>query len=221
MPTIDASQRGCTFPDCSKPHRAKGYCAGHYMQYTTGKPLKELQVRKPRPVCKFEGCDKSYLARGYCSGHYYQWSMGYELRELTRQRKSDGTWAERARYALDQNIEIVGDCHIWTKTKDRFGYGRIWFENERWLVHRLAYTVKMDDKDACGSHSVHHTCAQSSCLNPDHLQLVTHYDNMAEMLERQGYLKEIDSLKKKIRDLESVNTGRLTKMERYVICNRY
>lgn len=32
----------CSFPECGKPHRAKGLCSGHYQQNTLGKPLATL-----------------------------------------------------------------------------------------------------------------------------------------------------------------------------------
>lgn len=37
----------------------------------------------------------------------------------------------------------------------------------------------------------HHKCANNRCVNPDHLQWVTHWANQAEMMERQAYLARI------------------------------
>ena len=214
---VDTSERYCGFPGCDRPYKAKGHCGGHYAQLNAGKPLKELQHRNLYSTCQYEDCDKDHFAKSYCAGHYYQWSMGYTLKPLTRQRTSEGTWFERATYALYQSMINLDDCHVWTGTKDRLGYGRIWFEKESWLVHRLSYVIKMNNKDACGHESVHHICANSSCFNPDHLRLVTQSENMAEMLARQSYLKEIQDLKTQIADLK-LSKPQFTKMELYVLC---
>jgi len=33
------NQRTCTFDGCARPHEARGYCNGHYLQQRRGKPL--------------------------------------------------------------------------------------------------------------------------------------------------------------------------------------
>ena len=63
----------------------------------------------------------------------------------------------------------------------------------RWLaVHRLALEASMGGP--LGSQPAHHICANPRCVNPDHLQPVTHRDNIAEMLARNAYLARIREL---------------------------
>ena len=45
-----------------------------------------------------------------------------------------------------------------------------------------------------GSQAAHHKCANAACVNPEHLQPVTHYDNSAEMFARHSYIKRIRDL---------------------------
>lgn len=55
------------------------------------------------------------------------------------------------------------------------------------FVHRLVMGNPPDSV-------VHHVCARTSCVNPDHLQRVTQRENAAEMLERNYYLGRIAAL---------------------------
>jgi hypothetical protein len=52
-----------------------------------------------------------------------------------------------------------------------------------------------------GSHQAHHTCAERACVNPDHLQPVTQRENVAEMLTRKSYVKRIEELEARLRQL--------------------
>ncbi|MFJ7227694.1 HNH endonuclease [Streptomyces sp. NPDC098090] len=51
---------------------------------------------------------------------------------------------------------------------------------------------------------VHHRCAKPACFNPDHLQLVTQRENVAEMLERNAYIKRIEELEERVHHLEGL-----------------
>ena len=59
-------------------------------------------------------------------------------------------------------------------------------------VHRLVMEVKLGR--SIGDEPVHHICANRSCVNPDHLQLVTVAENNAEMLARRVYEARIAEL---------------------------
>lgn len=47
--------RLCAFPDCGKPHEAKGFCAGHYRHYKRGEELRPLGPRNRTNTLTFEG----------------------------------------------------------------------------------------------------------------------------------------------------------------------
>jgi hypothetical protein len=68
------------------------------------------------------------------------------------------------------------ECWEWQGYKDRRGYGWIKYkkENKNFAVHRLAY------EHWCGpiTHEIDHVCKNHSCLNPRHLEDVTHAVNM-------------------------------------------
>jgi len=52
-----------------------------------------------------------------------------------------------------------------------------------------------------GSQHAHHKCGNAACVNPEHLQPVTHRENIAEMMARQSYLARIEELECRVREL--------------------
>jgi len=94
-------------------------------------------------------------------------------------------------------------CWQWTGTIDTNGYIQAYYPRQNGSrtirLHRLIARVFLDGKDA---DVVHHKCANRSCVNPDHLQVTTQNDNLAEMLARNSYLKQIDDLRAALREYE-------------------
>lgn len=67
-------------------------------------------------------------------------------------------------------------CHNWTGgTTGENGYGRTHFRDEAWLTHRLIVTL-IHGPIPKGM-EVHHKCFNRKCMNPTHLELLTHLEN--------------------------------------------
>lgn len=82
------------------------------------------------------------------------------------------------------------ECVLWPRTVDRWGRGRIWHGKKlmlahRWVWERLNGPIP-DDLLVC------HHCDNPSCVNPAHLYLGTHADNMRDMTERKRYFAATD-----------------------------
>lgn len=79
------------------------------------------------------------------------------------------------------------------------------------LAHRWAYAFFHPDEDIEGV-TIHHKCANSVCVREDHLQAVSHINNVAEMNERQNYLRKIAQLERRGGRVGSPTTRRNMKI---------
>ena len=63
----------CTMEGCDRPHKARGYCSTHYMQFKRGitpvGPIRPRVSEKP-PECAEDGCHDPVKAQGLCKMHY-------------------------------------------------------------------------------------------------------------------------------------------------------
>lgn len=90
------------------------------------------------------------------------------------------------------------ECWIWTAYKNACGYG--WFRGQEskkeWgytgrLAHRWAYEHFIGKIQE--GFELDHICRNRSCVNPEHLQQVTHKENMSNAVEykvRKDYCKK-------------------------------
>ena len=58
------------------------------------------------------------------------------------------------------------------------GYGEKRYKGKRWLAHRLAYFLEYGEDP--GDRCVCHACDNPSCVEPTHLFLGTHDDNVQD-----------------------------------------
>ena len=69
------------------------------------------------------------------------------------------------------------------------------------LTHRYSYQFFNPDEDIEGV-TIHHVCGEHNCVNPDHMQAISHINNVAEMTERQYYLRRIAELEAQVAELK-------------------
>lgn len=78
-------------------------------------------------------------------------------------------------------------CWVWTGSKIKNGYGRVWMGDKRFLTHRLSWI--MEHGDIPHDESYHgvctlHICDNTSCCRVSHLRLGSHADNMEDMTNK-------------------------------------
>jgi len=59
--------------DCSRAHKARGYCGTHYAQYFRGAEITDqikVRVSEKLPSCTEADCDQPVKAKGLCKMHY-------------------------------------------------------------------------------------------------------------------------------------------------------
>jgi len=129
-------------------------------------------------------CDKKVHARRLCKSHYT-----VSLRKGVFNGKSIYTGHMNIVDRLENLSERVTEsgCQIWMSPLTNTGYGRISINNKVMLAHRASYEAYIGKIpkgiDVC------HTCDNPSCINPSHLFLGTHKENMEDMVikKRQAY----------------------------------
>lgn len=173
-------------------------------------------ARATPPPCKACGEPTPKRDRVFCSKACMVESM-----RLSNVESSRHLWSPLRRALEDGDAEgilaaIKSDCVItlagcweWQRAtsgkpgEKKYAVVRTGSKKRQYLVHRLTaaarYGIRADEP------VVHHKCANTICVNPDHLQPITHRENLAEMLERNYYVARIESLESALRLVDPSN----------------
>lgn len=109
------------------------------------------------------------------------------------------------------NVRKTNECWIWLRLVNRDGYGVFPFrESSQHLAHRMAYawrfgTVDLDNE----SLELDHLCRNRLCVRPDHLELVTHAENMHRAIRLEcinGHPMEGDNVRISVRGSQICRT---------------
>lgn len=98
------------------------------------------------------------------------------------ERRSTLTWRDRVvalRMARRRRVMPTG-CWMWTGAKTPAGYGNMAVPGsggKTTMVHRLSYQLLVGP--ITPGREIDHLCRHKWCFNPDHLELVTHADNLS------------------------------------------
>lgn len=68
-----------------------------------------------------------------------------------------------------------GDCLLWTGTAPH-GYGSFWYDGKKVRAHRFSYEHFIGE--IAPGLVLDHLCRNTLCVNPDHLEPVTHAENL-------------------------------------------
>jgi hypothetical protein len=79
---------------------------------------------------------------------------------------------------IDEN-----DCHIcYSHKRTKYGHIYIMFNKKQHLLHRLVY--EKENGKIPDNMIIRHTCDKGDCINPNHLIIGTHEDNVKDRVER-------------------------------------
>lgn len=114
--------------------------------------------------------------------HYGRLRRQKNFKPLARPTLEERFWAK---------VDKSGGCWLWTAALNNRGYGQITINNRRVYAHRLSY--EMANGPIPKRLEVLHECDTPNCVNPAHLSLGTHLDNMKDMLSkgRAGWQKGV------------------------------
>jgi hypothetical protein len=121
--------------------------------------------------CSIPECEKSRVNyRGWCNIHYRRWQRYGDPTTLLR------PWRVPAEQRFWENVAKSDGCWMWTGTKDPHGYGRFWTGTTIGLAHRWAYELLVGPIPT--DLELDHLCRVTSCVKTEHLEPVTHAENM-------------------------------------------
>lgn len=78
-------------------------------------------------------------------------------------------------------------CWLWTGALASNGYGHIMGETKQDLAHRVSYRLHVGEIPK--GLNLDHLCRVRSCVNPDHLEPVTHAENVRRGLSPAMFTK--------------------------------
>lgn len=159
-------------------------------------------------ICTIDGCAARVNARGLCHRHYKRWQMhGDPLTSLNP--RMDGVSVSEKLKAYSDRSGGAEACWLWTRGLSSDGYGRIYLPGARRATqaHRAAY------EDAVGpippGKEVLHQCDTPACINPRHLRVGSHAENMAEMSARDRASRGQGNPRTKLTDEQVAEARRL------------
>jgi hypothetical protein len=109
------------------------------------------------------------------------------------------------RERFEKLVDKTDYCWNW-KGSTRTGYGLFKMDGRTMSAHRVSYVL--EHLTLPEGSVVHHKCGNRLCVRPDHLQCIDPKDNVAEMYERQNYLRAIERLEKEVKELRKKLEGK-------------
>lgn len=121
-------------------------------------------------VCEVEGCENAHEAKGWCNKHYLRVKYHGDI-EVASPRYPTAAGALAAR------TEWEGDCLIWHGARSGDGYGRMKHNGHTMGSHHVAW--ELANGSVPEGLELDHLCGNRACVNTDHLEPVTHEENMS------------------------------------------
>lgn len=171
--------RECKLDGCPRPIAGRGLCQAH---------LRRLEkYGDPNKVKCGCGCGELVavaaniaVAVAYLDGHGVMSGPAVSPAVKLRKGLVPQSVSERGRTMYG----LTGDCQVWTGSKNKMGYGRMYVrvpgqkrKGRVVQVHRLAYELANGEGSALNL-TIDHLCGVPLCCNPRHLEAVTIGENL-------------------------------------------
>lgn len=150
---------------------AKDLCRSHYKTHAERRP------------CSIPSCTRGMHAQDLCYIHY-----DVARRSGLRLVQSQGVLSPEERFA--RYVMVTSSCHLWT---GKLINGRGAFTVKDGIsspAHRVAYVFdrgEIPTDDEGSSLEIDHGCRVGSCVRSEHLEAVTHQENMRRHTVAMGY----------------------------------
>jgi hypothetical protein len=127
-------------------------------------------------ICDIDGCERKHYGKGYCRLHYKRFKRHGDA------KKEPFDIVDIKAKLLNKAMPIPEcGCLIWNRS-NRNGYGLLNFKGKATSAHRVSWIVHYGPipEGLC----VLHKCDTPACINPHHLFLGTHQDNMSDCIKK-------------------------------------
>lgn len=122
-------------------------------------------------TCTIDGCDHALYRVGLCRGHYARrakYGDDFDRAPIFQW----GSYSER----IFGRIDASGPCWEWLGFRNDRGYGVMTFQRVSRYVHRRVWELLVGPVPQ--GLELDHLCRNHACCNPDHLEPVTHAENV-------------------------------------------
>lgn len=135
--------------------------------------------------CTFDDCDRDAVSKGYCDKHYRRLLRHGDANNFGNRKVDEGDAFQR--FHKKYEIEESG-CWLWTggtrANSKGVLYPRHWTDDKKSMgAHRFSFEL-VHGAIPKGMY-VCHKCDTPLCVNPHHLFLGTHNDNMRDMVMKK------------------------------------
>jgi predicted XRE-type DNA-binding protein len=163
--------------------------------------------------CSFDGCERGAISKGYCDKHYRRLLKRGDVNNYGSRKVAEGDAIERFHKKYEIN---KSGCWLWTggtrPNSKGVLYPRHWTNESKSIgAHRFSFEL-VHGAIPQGMY-VCHKCDTPLCVNPDHLFLGSHQDNMRDMVVKKRSFVGRGEDKKGRAKLTNQQADQIRKME--------
>lgn len=180
----------CKVDDCTSETEGHGYCNMHYQRWKKHGDASVVLSNKRLSVCSIADCGREAIARDLCAGHYTRARAGRPI-DATPLRRYIITDDVAGRMREYTPVASTNACWEWTGAR-RKGYGVVSVQSSRNRDAHIVAWELANGRPVPSGMVIRHSCDNPPCVNPAHLLLGTHRDNVRDKVERDRQSKGVD-----------------------------